>query len=140
MNSSDQHLNYLLLEIAKTRNKLNFLSFDSTHYDLYEDLLHDLENELMEIYGNYLHSTLSLIYHQYRIKDQMMNPLAFIPWEFTITSGASELNVETRPEHSLAVSTSQFPDESIKLALLPSPVRFVVYLQKNRKGMVVWQA
>jgi hypothetical protein len=129
-------LNQLLISIAETKNKLSFINYNDPLYDSYEDKLHTLEDVLMETYGDYLDNTLNLLYQQFSFQEDLSHPLSYIPSQFEIKEKDGNLHFNVLPEHCLKINSDKYPEEIIKVVLLPSPARFVVYLLRTHKELI----
>jgi len=136
MNIEVDSLNQLLVAIAETSNKLRFLKYNDPLYDDYETRLHLLEDQLMETYGDYLEVSLQSLYHQFALDDEILHPISYIPRQYEIKEKDGQLHFEVLPEFCLKVNSNNYPQEIVKVVLLPSPARFIVYLLHTHKELV----
>lgn len=136
MNIEVDSLNQLLVSIAETNNKLSFLAYNNPLYDGYEARLHLLEDQLMDNYGDYLDSSLKMLYSQFALDDEILHPLSYIPRQYEIKEKNGKLQFKVLPEFCLKVNSAKYPQEIVKVVLLPSPARFVVYLLHTHKELV----
>lgn len=136
MNIEIETLNQLLIAIAETSNKLRFIEYNNPLYDNYEDKLHLLEDQLMESYGGYLEASLVSLYTKFDLDDEILHPLSYIPRQYEIKEKDGKLHFEVLPEFCLKVNSKKYIKEIVKVVLLPSPARFVVYLLHTHKELV----
>ena len=111
-------LNQLLISIAETKNKLSKI----------EENINNLKEKIIALNNEFLNN-------EYKNFD-ILPPLSYIPNRFEIKETEGDLHFNVLPEHCLKIKSSKYPDEIIKVVLLPSPARFVVYLLRTHKELV----
>jgi hypothetical protein len=62
-----KELDKALLAIVEKKNLLSTLNYNDENYDLVEEELHELEDDFIDEYGEYLEDALGLVHEEYCI-------------------------------------------------------------------------
>jgi hypothetical protein len=123
-----------LLALFEKRIELSQMGYDHKNYDDVEEELHDLEDEFNDKYGNYLEQILEDIHKEYCPESDVLLPTAYLAKSFKTAPDGS---IEVGKNAGVEVELEADPVASAKLLLLPTPVRIVLPLGKNKK--IVWK-
>jgi hypothetical protein len=124
-----------LLALFEKRIELSQMGYDHKNYDDVEEELHDLEDEFNDKYGNYLEQILEDIHKEYCPESDVLLPTAYLAKSFKIAPDGS---IEVGKNAGVEVELEADPAAKAKLLLLPTPVRIVLQVGKNKK--IVWKA
>jgi hypothetical protein len=124
-----------LLALFEKRIELSQMGYDHKNYDDVEEELHDLEDEFNDKYGDYLERILEDIHKEYCPESDVLLPTAYLAKSFKIAPDGS---IEVGKNAGVEVELEADPAASAKLLLLPTPVRIVLQVGKNKK--IVWKA
>lgn len=129
-------LDKALQEIAKKRNELQKIDYSNPKYDELEEQLHDLEDDFHEEFGGYVEGILQEVHDKISPDTDILYPIAYIAKSYKINA-ANEFSVE--PTEGVFVEVDRMPGKDTKLALVPSPLRVVLNIGKDKQE-VVWTA
>ena len=115
-------MNVALTMLIDKRNHLASLSYSDTKYDELEEVLHELEDDFLEEYGDYLDKVLSQI-HEKNFPES--------------DDGTVEYNIPAKD--GVWVEASAYPNKDIRLILLPNPPRLIMHFD-NGVQKEVWNA
>lgn len=115
-----QALDQALQEILKKREELAKIDYNNPKYDDLEEQLHDLEDDLQDIYGEYLEEALQHVHDEICPDTDVLMPIAYLG-------------------KGVPVDADKFPGKETKLTLAPNPTRIVLTVGKNTEE-VVWMA
>jgi hypothetical protein len=124
-----------LLALFEKRIELSQMGYDHKNYDDVEEELHDLEDEFNDKYGDYLEKILEGIHKEHCPESDVLLPTAYLAKSFKIAPDGS---IEVGKNAGVEVELEADPAASAKLLLLPTPVRIVLQVGKNKK--IVWKA
>jgi hypothetical protein len=124
-----------LLALFEKRIELSQMGYDHKNYDDVEEELHDLEDEFNDKYGDYLEQILEDIHKEYCPESDVLLPTAYLAKSFKIAPDGS---IEVGKNAGVEVELEADPAAKAKLLLLPTPVRIVLQVGKNKK--IVWKA
>lgn len=123
-------------EIALRRNELKKLDYNDPKYDDLEEELHDLEDELLDEYGDYLEGVLQEVHDKYCPDTDILLPIAYLAKTYAISS-SNEFSVAAT--EGVYVEVDSIPGKETKLVLVPNPLRIVLNVGKE-KQQIVWSA
>ncbi|MDN4165281.1 hypothetical protein QWY31_07200 [Cytophagales bacterium LB-30] len=134
-------LNKALVAIAEKKNELSKLSYDHKNYDQVEEELHDMEDDFMEEFGNYLEEALHFVHDEFCSDNDVLLPIAYIANEYKVSGKNSDGSVsyDVDPSQGVIVEADDFPGKSTRLVILPSPPRIILQIGADKKE-VVWTA
>jgi hypothetical protein len=130
-----QELDQELLALFEKRIELSQMGYDHKNYDDVEEELHDLEDDFNDKYGDYLEGILEDIHKEYCPESDVLLPTAYLAKSFKIAPDGS---IEVGKNAGVEVELEADPAANAKLLLLPTPVRIVLQVGKNKK--IVWKA
>jgi hypothetical protein len=125
-----------LQEIVKKRVALQKIDYNNPKYDEIEEELHDAEDSFQDEFGDYLEEQFQDIHDEICPDTDVLHPIAYIAKNYTV-SAKNEYSVST--SEGVYVEADKYPGKDTKLALVPSPLRVVLNVDKNNQ-LVVWSA
>jgi len=115
-----QALDAALQEIIKKRDELGKIDYNNPKYDDLEEELHDMEDDFQDNFGDYLEEALQNVHDEFCPDNDVLMPIAYLG-------------------QGVIVEVDKLPGKDTRLALIPSPVRIILTVGKD-KQQVVWQA
>lgn len=125
----------LQLIIAK-RNELRLVDYANPKYDDLEEQLHDLEDDFQDTFGEYLEDILQGVHDKLCPDTEVLFPIAYVAKSYAV-NGNNEFSVAA--EEGVFVEVDEHPGKETKLVLIPSPLRVVLNVGKEKQE-VVWTA
>ncbi len=134
-------LNNDLIALVEKKILLSRLSYADAHYDDLEEELHNLEDQFMDKYGDYLEKALEKIHNTHRIDSDVLLPIAYLAQNYVKkgTNGDGTPLYEVSHRDGVWVETEKFRGREARLALVPSPTRIVLSVGP-RYQEEVWKA
>ncbi len=136
-----QELDKALLAIVEKKNLLSTLNYNDENYDLVEEELHDLEDDFIDKYGEYLEDALGLVHEEYCPDNDVLLPIAYMANKYIKTGekpdGTPEYSVA--PNEGVIVDADDFPGKISRLVFVPNPTRLILNIEKG-KSVEVWRA
>lgn len=131
-----QKLDNDLQEIAKVKNKLAELGYDHSDYDDLEEELHDLEDDFIEEFGDYLEDALHVVHDEFCPDNDVLLPIAYLANKYIISED-NQFNCTT--QDGVMVDADDFPGKTTRMVIIPNPTRIVLVVDKVN-SQVVWIA
>jgi hypothetical protein len=119
--------------IALRRNELKKLDYNNPKYDDLEEELHDLEDSLLDEFGNYLEGVFQEIHDKYCPDTDVLLPIAYMAKTYTITQ-ANEFSVGQ--SEGVYVEVDSLPGKETKLVMIPNPLRVVLNIGQEQQRLV----
>ena len=130
MNTIDE----AMIAILEQRLKLSKLSYSDDTYDDVEELLHDLEDDFNEKYGDQLEEILEKVHLKHCPESDVLLPTAYLAKKFVETDDGE---VEISKKEGVEVEWIEDPAAAARLVLLPSPTRVLLMTPKGLE--IVWE-
>ena len=124
MNKIDQ----AMLAILEKRLELSKLNYSDENYDDVEEMLHDLEDDFNETYGNELESILEKVHDKHCPESDVLLPTAYLAKKFVETADGE---IEIGKKEGVEVEWIEDPAAAARLVLLPAPVRVLLMTKKG---------
>ncbi len=131
MNTIDE----AMIAILQKRLELSKLSYSDDTYDDVEEVLHDLEDDFNEKYGDQLEEILDKVHIKHCPESDVLLPTAYLAKKFVETADGE---IEIGKKEGVEVEWVENPDVAARLVLLPSPTRILLMTPKGIS--VVWEA
>lgn len=128
-----QALDQAVQEIALKRNELKKIDYNNPQYDDLEEVLHDLEDEFLDNYGDEMEKVLQEVHDKLCPDTDILLPIAYMAKAYTVTD-KNEFSVTT--SEGVFVEIDSLPGKDTKLVIVPNPLRIVLNLKD--KQQVVW--
>jgi hypothetical protein len=126
-------LDQAVQEIALKRNELKKIDYNNPQYDDLEEVLHDLEDEFLDNYGDEMEKVLQEVHDKLCPDTDILLPIAYMAKAYTVTD-KNEFSVTT--SEGVFVEVDSLPGKDTKLVIVPNPLRIVLNLKD--KQQVVW--
>ena len=134
-----KQLNNDLVALVIKRNLLASINYNDEAYDQVEEDLHDTEDEFLEKYDSYLEEVLQTVHDEYCPETDVLLPIAYLAKKYIEKTDASgNVIYGVGPNEGLLVESELHPKRSVRLILLPSPIRIVMTVD-NSNAKVVWE-
>lgn len=135
-----QKLDEALIALVEKRIQLSNMSYSDERYDEVEEQLHDMEDDFIEKYGDYLESALEKVHDAHDMESEVLLPIAYVAQKYSKVGEHPDGRpiYEVDQKEGVWVETDKFPGKEVRLVLIPSPTRFVLSVGKHREE--VWKA
>jgi hypothetical protein len=130
-----QKLNTDLVEIVEKRIQLAELRYDDSQYDELEEQLHDLEDNFLKKYDDYLEDLLLDIHDEFCPETEVLSPIAYLAKNYIRKDSNS---YDVLGDQGVWVEIEEIPEKEAHLVLLPNPLRVVLSTGNFKK--VVWKS
>ena len=128
-------LEQTMIEIAEKKYDLSKLDYSNDDYDAVEEELHDLEDDLIESFGEYLEEVLYEVHDEYCPDNDVLLPTAYLAKVY-VKDKEGKFDVTT--DQGVIVDVDDYPGKLSRLVFLPNPIRLVLMIE-NQVGLVVWK-
>ncbi len=127
--------------IADKINELDELKYSDERYDDLEEELHDLEDDFIEEFGADLEEAIALVHDEFCPDNDVLLPIAYFAKNYIRNqkdqSGRYSYDIEYG--EGVPVQVDDFPDQEVRLVLVPGPTRLIVTVGETAK-QVAWKA
>lgn len=124
-----------LQQIILKKNELNNLDYNSETYDDIEEQLHDMEDDFMEKYGDYLEDALYDVHDEFCPDSEVLMPIAYLAKKYIVDNDKFDVDYT----EGVYVEMDDYPGKETKLVFVPNPTRILLQIDKDTRE-VVWQA
>ena len=133
-------LNQAVREVVEKRRVLSQMGYDHEQYDDVEEELHDLEDDFLEQYGDFLETVLQKVHNAYCPESDVLLATAYLPRQYqkVVDAKTGEEEVEMGDNDGVWVELEEFPGADAKLVMLPDPTRIELLTQAG--SQTVWTA
>lgn len=131
-------LDKALVEIVEKKNTLSQLNYNDKNYDQVEEELHDLEDDFIEEYGDYLEDVLADVHDELCPDNDVLLPIAYLANKY-IKKEDNEQVTYHAADGGVLVDVDEYPDKLTRLVLVPKPTRLVLQVGNNHVEQV-WKA
>ncbi len=135
MNIKD--VNKALVIIVELRMRLDALTYDSPDYDTLEEELHELEDDFLEKYGDYLEDALIDVHDEYCPDTDVLLPIAYLAKKYIKKD--NNFDVLDDGQGVWVELEDEFEHLEGHIVIIPSPLRIVLFTSKNEKK-IVWRS
>lgn len=131
-------LDKMLVEIVEKKNTLSQLNYNDKNYDQVEEELHDLEDDFIDEYGEYLEDVLADIHDELCPDNDVLLPIAYLANKYVKKESNGQVTYHAA-DGGVLVDVDEYPDKLTRLVLVPRPTRLVLQIGKNHEEQV-WKA
>ncbi|MBX7127246.1 MAG: hypothetical protein K1X47_16240 [Cyclobacteriaceae bacterium] len=124
-----------LVAIIAKRIELQKLDYNNPKYDELEEELHDLEDDFQDAYGDALEDILQDVHDEHCPDSDVLYPIAYLAKQYSIDGN----NYSVTNTEGVFVESEKHAGKETKLVLVPSPLRIILNIGKDRQE-VVWKA
>jgi hypothetical protein len=133
-----QALDKALVEIVEKKNTLSQLNYNDKDYDKVEEELHDLEDDFVEAYGEYLEDVLAEVHDELCPDNDVLLPIAYLANKYVKKEENGKVTYHAA-DGGVLVDVDEYPDKLTRLVLVPKPTRLMLQLGNNHEEQV-WTA
>jgi len=130
-----QQLNLDLVELVEKRIQLAELKYDDNQYDEIEEELHNLEDDFLKKYDDYLEDVFLDIHDEFCPETEVLSPIAYLAKNYVRKENKT---YDTLEDQGVWVEIEEMPEKEAHLVLLPNPLRIVLSSGSFRKP--IWKA
>lgn len=127
--------------IADKINELDEMDYSDARYDDFEEQLHDMEDEFLEEFGQDLEEAIAEVHDEFCPDNDVLLPIAYFAKNYIRNQkdhkGRYSYDIEYG--EGVPVSVDDFPDQEVKIVLVPGPTRLIVTVGETAK-QVAWRA
>lgn len=133
-----QSLDKALIALVEKKNQLNKLGYDDKTYDVVEEELHDMEDDFIETYGEYLEDVLADVHDDLCPDNDVLLPTAYLANKYTKDEADGKVTYHPA-DGGVIVDVDEYPEKVTRLVLVPAPTRLILQIGKNQE-VEVWNA
>lgn len=133
MNIED--LDQALVKIVEKKNTLSKLNYNDENYDQVEEELHDLEDEFVEEYGEYLEEILADVHDELCPDNDVLLPIAYLANKYVRKEESGQVTYHAA-DGGVLVDVDEYPDKLTRLVLVPKPTRLMLQIGNNQEEQV----
>ena len=134
-------MNKTLNELVEKRNQLATISYSDSKYDDLEEVLHDLEDDFLDEYGDYFEKVLTEIHDKDFPESDVLSPIAYLAKKYVVKTSHSDGTIEYNipAKDGVWVEAYSMPTKNVRLVLMPNPPRFMMQVEGGT-SKEVWNA
>ena len=127
--------------IADKINELDELDYNDERYDDLDEELHDLEDAFIEEFGADLEEAIALVHDEFCPDNEVLLPIAYFAKNYIRNQKDNQGRYSYDVEYGegVPVQVDDFPDQEVRLVLVPGPTRLIVTVGNTAK-QVAWRA
>ncbi|WP_420386478.1 hypothetical protein [Roseivirga sp.] len=127
--------------IADKINELDELSYSDERYDELEEELHDLEDDFIEEFGDYLEEAIEAVHDEFCPDNDVLLPIAYFAKNYIRNQKDNQgrYSYDIEFGEGVPVQVEEFAGQEVKLVLVPGPTRLIVTVGESAKH-VAWRA
>lgn len=127
--------------IADKINELDELSYSDERYDELEEELHDLEDDFIEEFGDYLEEAIETVHDEFCPDNDVLLPIAYFAKNYIRNQKDNQgrYSYDIEFGEGVPVQVEEFAGQEVKLVLVPGPTRLIVTVGESAKH-VAWRA
>lgn len=133
-----QSLDKALIALVEKKNQLSELGYDDKTYDVVEEELHQMEDDFVETYGDFLEDVLADIHDELCPDNDVLLPTAYLANKY-IKQEEKNKTTYHPADGGVIVDVDEYPNKLTRLVLVPAPTRLILQIGKNEEE-VVWNA
>ncbi|MDJ1473749.1 hypothetical protein QNI19_17485 [Cytophagaceae bacterium DM2B3-1] len=133
-------LDAALIALVEKKIQLSNMNYSDERYDEVEEQLHDMEDDFIDKYGDFLEDALEEVHDTHDMDSEVLLPTAYLAQKYEKVGQHPDGRPIYEVDHKegVWVETEKFPGKEARLVLIPSPTRFVLSVGKHREE--VWKA
>ncbi|KOF03257.1 hypothetical protein AWW67_11325 [Roseivirga seohaensis] len=136
-----EKLNDDFAAIAEKINELDDMDYSDERYDDLEEELHDLEDAFIEEFGSELEEAIALVHDEFCPDNDVLLPIAYFAKNYIRLQRDKDgkYGYDVEFGEGVPVEVDDFPNQEVKLVLVPGPTRLLVTVGENAK-QEAWRA
>jgi len=126
-----------LIGIVKKKNELLELGYQDPRYDDIEEELHDLEDKLLEGFGDEMEEIIQGVHDKICPDTDVLMPIAYLAKSYVSAKhkdGTDTFDVDLK--EGVPVILDDYPDHLTRMVLLPTPPRLIVQVNRQKRFLV----
>ena len=130
-----------LIAIVEKKNLLTELDYNDEKYDQVEEELHDLEDDFIEKFGDFVEDALTMVHDEHCPESDVLLPIAYLANKY-IEKGANPSGsklFDVDQQEGVLVDADDYPDQIARLVLVPGPTRIILQVGKDTREEL-WKA
>ena len=133
-------LNAAITALIEKKNQLSKLSYDNKEYDDIEEEVHDLEDDIMDNYGDFLEEALEAVHEKICPDNDVLMPIAYMGHKYNKVGQNPDGSVifDVEAKEGVWVDVDKYDGKDTRLVFIPNPLRLVLVVDGKNKE-VVWQ-
>ncbi|MDF9794840.1 hypothetical protein OKW21_000103 [Catalinimonas alkaloidigena] len=128
-------LDQVLVKIVEKKNILSQLNYNDKNYDQVEEELHDLEDDFVEQYGEYLEDILADVHDELCPDNDVLLPIAYLANKYVKEEDKGKV-VYHAADGGVLVDVDEYPDKLTRLVLVPKPTRLMLQIGNHQEEQV----
>lgn len=134
-------LDKALTALVEKKNELSTYKYNDIRYDETEEALHDLEDDLIEDYGDYLEDALHRVHDDIAPDNDVLLPIAYMADKYDKAGERPDGSIiwDVDMKQGVLVDVDDYAGKVARLVFIPNPVRLVLLVQGVGKE-IVWTA
>lgn len=128
-------LDQALVKIVEKKNALSKLSYSDKNYDEVEEELHDLEDDFVEEYGDYLEEVLADVHDELCPDNDVLLPIAYLANKYVKKEENGQVTYHAA-DGGVLVDVDEYPNKLTRLVLVPKPTRLMLQIGNNQEEQV----
>lgn len=130
-----------LINLIEKRNELEQLDYNDSAYDDMEEELHDLEDDFVDEYGEYLEEALQAVHDEFCPENDVLLPTAYIAktYQKVKDEESGEINYLPTMKDGVLVDVEMYLNHVSRLVIVPKPTRIVLSVDKSH-AEEVWNS
>ncbi|MFT6054355.1 MAG: hypothetical protein ACJAS3_002950 [Roseivirga sp.] len=127
--------------IAEKINELDDMDYSDERYDALEEELHDLEDAIIEEFGKELEEAIALVHDEFCPDNDVLLPIAYFAKNYVRLrrDNLGKYGYDVEFGEGVPVEVDDFPNQEVRLVLVPGPTRLLVTVGENAK-QEAWRA
>lgn len=127
--------------IADKINELDEMNYSDERYDDFEEQLHDMEDEFLEEFGQDLEEAIAEVHDEFCPDNDVLLPVAYFAKNYIRNQKdhKGRYSYDIDYGEGVPVTVDDFPDQEVKIVLVPGPTRLIVTVGETAK-QVAWRA
>lgn len=134
---NNEALEQALVQLVEKKNQLSTLNYNSPQYDDLEEEVHDLEDDLLDNFGDFLEEVLADVHDELCPDDDVLLPTAYLANKYVKTEENGTVMYQPA-EGGVIVDADEYPNQLTRLVLVPGPTRLVLQVGR-KKQEEVWR-
>ena len=127
--------------IADKINELDEMDYNDNRYDDLEEELHDLEDQFLADFGTDLEKAITDVHDEFCPDNEVLLPSAYFAKNYIRNQkdNKGRYSYDVAFGEGIPVEVSDFPDQEVRIVLVPGPTRLIVTVGDKAK-QVAWAA
>nr|WKN39579.1 hypothetical protein K4G66_12840 [Tunicatimonas sp. TK19036] len=134
---NNEALEQALVQLVDKKIELSKIDYNDPQYDDLEEEIHDMEDDLLDKYGQFLEEVLADVHDELCPDDDVLLPTAYLANKYVKTEENGSV-VYLPAEGGVIVDVDEYPNQLTRLVLVPGPTRLILQVGR-KKEEEVWR-